>query len=65
MDNLDFIFTWMTTPNPMLGNAEPLRMMEAGLGHKLARFIRQAIEDEEAAQRVRREIAALTPKNTA
>lgn len=53
MDNLEFFFKWMTTPNPMLGNFAPLRMMEAGRGHKVAAFIRQAIEDEEAAERVR------------
>jgi hypothetical protein len=64
MDNLEFLFTWMQTPNPMLGGAVPLRMMEAGAGHKLAQFIRLAIEDEEAAQRVKRELAALTSPNT-
>jgi hypothetical protein len=49
----------MQTPNPMLGGAVPLRMMETGAGHRLANFIRQAIEDEEEGQRVRREIEAL------
>jgi hypothetical protein len=38
----------MTTPNPNFGNAVPLSMLEAGLGHKVAQFIRHAIEDEAA-----------------
>lgn len=53
MDNLEFFFAWMTTPNPMLGGAVPLCMMEAGAGHRLANFIRLAIEDEEAAREFR------------
>jgi hypothetical protein len=59
MDNLEFLFTWMQTPNPMLGGAIPLRMMETGGGQRLATFIRQAIEDEEESQRIKREIAAM------
>lgn len=55
VDNLDFFFAWMTTPNPMLGGAMPLRMMETGYGFELAKFIRNAIEDEEAAKRFRAE----------
>jgi hypothetical protein len=49
-DKLDFLFTWMSTPNPMLGNVTPLWMMENGRGEKLAKFIREAMEDEQAAQ---------------
>jgi hypothetical protein len=47
-DRLQFFFDWMTTPNPNFGNAVPLSMLEAGLGHKVAQFIRHAIEDEAA-----------------
>lgn len=50
MDNLEFLFTWMQTPNPMLGGEVPLRMMADGRGPRLALFIRQAIEDEEEAK---------------
>jgi hypothetical protein len=53
MDNLDFLFAWMSTPNPMLGGITPLWMMENGRGEKLAKFIRQAMEDEEAAKAAR------------
>jgi len=41
---IDFLFAWMTTPNPMLGNVTPLWMMENGRGEKLAKFIKSAIE---------------------
>lgn len=50
MDHLDFLFTWMSTPNPMLGGVTPLWMMENGRAEKLAKFIRDAMEDEEAAK---------------
>jgi membrane protease subunit (stomatin/prohibitin family) len=47
--NLEFLFAWMQTPNPMLGDVTPLWMMEHGKGEKLARFMRQAYEDNCAA----------------
>ena len=50
MDNLEFLLAWMSTPNPQFGMATPLEMMERGRGKALAHLIRQAIEDEEAAQ---------------
>jgi hypothetical protein len=58
MDNLEFLFTWMQTPNPMLGGIAPLRLMETGGGQRLALFIRNAIEDEEAAQITREQLEA-------
>jgi hypothetical protein len=45
---IDFLFAWMTTANPMLGNFKPLDMMRLGRGDKLAQFIEQAKEDHEA-----------------
>lgn len=54
MDNLEFFFAWMSTPNPMLGGLVPLEMMERGYGDRLAMFIRGAMADEEAAEAFRR-----------
>lgn len=42
MEGIDFLQCWMRTPNPMLGNAVPIEMMRAGLGHRVAAFIDSA-----------------------
>lgn len=47
------MLAWFTTPNPMLGGIEPLRMLDDDRGHKLAQLVRNAIEDEAAAIRAR------------
>jgi hypothetical protein len=60
-DRLQFFFDWMTTPNPNFGNAVPLSMLEAGLGHKVAQFIRHAIEDEAAVTKSAVETEAVHP----
>lgn len=52
-DGIDFLFLWMTTPNPMLGNTKPIEIMKLGRGQKLAQFIEQAMEDEAEAQKAR------------
>ncbi len=46
---VDFLFRWMETKNPLLGDVTPLWMMEHGKGEKLAKFIRQSWEDSRAA----------------
>ena len=50
MTGVEFLLTWMVTPNPSLGGVSPLWMMEHDRGDKLARFIRQSIEDNGATE---------------
>ena len=45
MTGVEFLLTWMATPNPSLGGVSPLWMLEHGKGEKLGRFIRKAMED--------------------
>ena len=45
MTGVEFLLTWMVTPNPLLGGVSPIWMLEHGKGEKLGRFIRKAIED--------------------
>jgi hypothetical protein len=52
-DGIGFLFLWMTTPNPMMGNLVPLERMKMGRGKQIAQFIEQAMEDEAAAQKAR------------
>lgn len=39
---VDFLFRWMKAKNPQLGGVSPLELLDAGRGHKLAQFIRNA-----------------------
>lgn len=45
---IEFLFNWMRTPNPMLGNISPEQMIKLGRGHTLIQFIHDAQEDFEA-----------------
>lgn len=56
MDNIEFLFKWFNTPNPMLGNTKPRDMILLGRGHKLVQFIDDAMEDEEAAKSAKENI---------
>lgn len=47
-EGLDFLLEWMTTPNPSFGNSSPLDLMWRDRGHKVAKFIDEAIEDRDA-----------------
>jgi hypothetical protein len=60
---LEFFFKWMTTRNPNFGHLTPIHLMEIGRGHKVAAFIREAMEDEEAAKKVRTSVNTI-PGNT-
>lgn len=45
---IDFLQTWMRTPNPQLGGAVPLDMLYQGYGRRLAQFIDSAYEANSA-----------------
>lgn len=47
---IDFLQKWMRAPNPMLGDAVPIELMRAGLGHRVAAFIESAFEAETVAE---------------
>lgn len=52
---IEFLFKWMRTPNPMLGNISPEQMIKLGRGHALIQFIHDAQEDFEALPKYERE----------
>jgi Protein of unknown function (DUF2384) len=39
---------WMTTPNPLLGNAEPLDLIRKGRGRKVIGFVEAAIAENKS-----------------
>ena len=57
---IDFLFLWMSSPNPMLGGITPLQMMYSGRGFRLANFIQEAMEDEAACALARKEMEPKT-----
>jgi Protein of unknown function (DUF2384) len=44
-DHIEFLQKWMRTSNPMFGNSEPIEMLRAGLGHKVAKFLDSGLGD--------------------
>lgn len=44
---VQFLLTWMRTPNPQLGDVSPLEMLRLGRGAKLAQFVDAAMAGEE------------------
>lgn len=48
LTGVDFLHTWMRTPNPSLGGIVPIDMLKHGKGQKLAQFIEAAYEAGQA-----------------